>query len=118
MIYLVIYPNKYVAAVVKDLPDLVGFLNKVPAEILSQLRIEPTHCKEYPMHILESRINDRIWFIAEPDKTGLKRMTHTVAACDGEPLITYDIKENFFGEPGKEGQDFMGLLSHTHLTED
>lgn len=118
MIYMVKMPNKYVTGVIQGTRELAIFLSLIPNNIVSQLEVEPIHPREYPFTILESEINGKRMFTAHRDEKETKMMISTIACVDGTPLATYDIKEDFVGDPEAPGTDVMGILSHTHLQED
>lgn len=118
MIYLVVYPHKYLAAVINGTPDLVAFLNKVSPEILKELNVEPTLVKEYPFKVLEAEMDGKTYFMAPLSD---QEMDNLIKLVNNNPksksLAVYTVKENFFGDSSQPGGDFMGMLSHKHLQE-
>ena len=119
MIYMVRMPDQYVAAIIKGTRELTSYLGTVPNNVLGKLEIEPVHPREYPFQLLEIETKDaRRLFLAAKGAKDLKMLISTTECLENTPLIVYTIDKDFLGDESNPGADFMGMLSHKHLTED
>jgi hypothetical protein len=118
MIYKV-YNTRYVAAVLEGTDNLSEWMNKVPSVVLVNLTIEPMADIKYPFTLIEFKNpdNERIFMPVQREKD--VNFSKALIKSNGHKILaTYDIKQDFLGDPQNPGMDYMGILPHDHEDED
>lgn len=115
MIYKVCNDH-YIAAVIEGTWTLAYWLTKVPKHECDNLRIEQMTGVSYPFELSEFEKDGKRIFLGSLEKE-TKAMQKTIKNLRAELLATYRIDKDFFGDPKKPGQDYMGILPHEHEEE-
>lgn len=111
-----IYGPTYVAAIIQGTFEMGQYLLKVPKDRLETLKVEPLlGQRSYPFKLVEAQSPTGRFFLDTVDEVGAKNMIRQVGC---KVLAVYDIKGDFEGDPKFPGNDYMGVLPHTHEDED
>jgi hypothetical protein len=118
-VYLLKAEGKYIAAILQGTKALAKYMQKVDPTLLSKLEVEGLR-GTYPFQILEvSSGGDRKFYVLDTDYLQKNFIKDLAKMKPFErPLTTYEITEDFLGDPETPGADYMGILNHDHIGEE
>jgi len=112
-IYKVCGPG-YVAAILQGTHRLHLWLMGVAKSRMDKLVIHSmTGAESYPFDLVECKKDGEVFFThckIEDTENHIK----TMKACYCQVLATYRITQDFYGDPKRPGEDYMGMLDHKH----
>jgi hypothetical protein len=117
VLMFIVSSSKYVTGVLQDPKDFKSYINAVPDHLLHNLTFDAYPLK-YPFYIIEDCYKTyekfSYWPMKEAAEAHIKKELLDASNKKYTKFINYyEITEDFWIK-GKEGDDQMGLMDHTH----